>query len=78
MADVRHHAGRRRVTVVLNGTTIIDNAEIPGHWWRARQRGRRPGPIMLRGDHTAIRYRNIRIVPAKWSDSPFPHGGIFG
>ena len=56
----------RRVTVVLNGTTIIDNAEIPGTTGGALDSAEgEPGPIMLQGDHTAIRYRNIRIVPAR-------------
>lgn len=56
----------RRVTVVLNGTTILDNAEIPGITGGALDSAEgAPGPIMLQGDHTAIRYRNIRMVPAK-------------
>jgi hypothetical protein len=54
------------VTVVLNGTTIIDNVEIPGITGGALDSAEgEPGPIMLQGDHTAIRYRNIRIVPAR-------------
>lgn len=56
----------RRVTVVLNGATILDNAEIPGTTGGALDSAEgAPGPIMLQGDHTAIRYRNIKIVPAK-------------
>jgi hypothetical protein len=56
----------RRVTVVLNGTTILDNAEIPGITGGALDSAEgAPGPIMLQGDHTAVRYRNIRIVPGK-------------
>jgi hypothetical protein len=56
----------RRVTVVLNGVTIHDNAEIPGTTGGALDsREGDPGPIMLQGDHGPIRYRNIRIVPAK-------------
>jgi len=56
----------RRVTVVLNGTTVLDNAEIPGITGGALDSAEgAPGPIMLQGDHTAVRYRNIRIVPAK-------------
>jgi len=56
----------RRVTVVLNGTTILDNAEIPGITGGALDSAEgAPGPIMLQGDHTAVRYRSIRIVPAK-------------
>jgi len=56
----------RRVTVVLNGTTILDNAEIPGITGGALDSAEgAPGPIMLQGDHTAVRYRNIRITPAR-------------
>lgn len=56
----------RRVTVVLNGTTILSNAEIPGITGGALDSAEgAPGPIMLQGDHTAVRYRSIRIVPAK-------------
>jgi hypothetical protein len=56
----------RRVTVVLNGTTMLDNAEIPGITGGALDSAEgAPGPIMLQGDHTAVRYRNIRITPAR-------------
>jgi len=56
----------RRVTVVFNGTTIIDNAEIPGITGGALDSNEgEPGPIMLQGDHTQIYYRNILITPAK-------------
>ena len=55
----------RRVTVVLNGTTIIDDIEIPGITGGALDSDEgTPGPVMLQGDHTAIQYRNIRIEPA--------------
>jgi hypothetical protein len=56
----------RRVTVVLNGVTIIDNQEIPGITGGALDSNEgEPGPIMLQGDHTGVKYRNIRITPAK-------------
>lgn len=56
----------RRLTVVLNGVTIHDNAEIPGTTGGALDSGEgEPGPIMLQGDHGPIRYRNLRIRPAK-------------
>jgi 3-keto-disaccharide hydrolase len=56
----------RRVTVVFNGTTIIDNDEIPGITGGALDSHEgKPGPIMLQGDHTQIYYRNIVITPAK-------------
>jgi hypothetical protein len=56
----------RHVTVILNGVTIHDNAEIrelqAGHW---DSREAEPGPLMLQGDHGPIRYRNLRITPAR-------------
>lgn len=56
----------RQVTVVLNGTTIIDNAEIPGITGGALDSNeKKSGPIMLQGDHEKIYYRNITITPAK-------------
>lgn len=56
----------RRVTVVLNGVTIIASQEIPGITGGALDsKEAEPGPLMLQGDHTGIRYRNIRITPAK-------------
>jgi hypothetical protein len=52
--------------VVLNGVTIIDNVEIPGITGGALDSDEgAPGPLMLQGDHTGVRYRNIRITPAK-------------
>jgi hypothetical protein len=55
----------RRVTVVLNGTSIIDRAEIPGITGGALDSDEAaPGPIMLQGDHSGVQYRNIRIEPA--------------
>jgi len=52
----------RRVTVALNGVTIIDDREIPGITGGALDSDEAaPGPIMLQGDHGAIRYRNLRI-----------------
>jgi hypothetical protein len=56
----------RTVSVVLNGTTIIDNAEMPGITGGALDSNEgEPGPIMLQGDHEKIYYRNIVITPAK-------------
>lgn len=56
----------RRVTVVLNGVTIIQNQEIPGITGGALDsKEAEPGPIYFQGDHGAIEYRNIRITPAK-------------
>ena len=56
----------RMVTVVLNGTTIISNREIPGPTGAALDSDEgAPGPLLLQGDHTAIEYRNITIARAR-------------
>ena len=56
----------RRVTVVLNGHTIIDNEIIPGITGGALDSDEgAPGPLLLQGDHLPIEYRNIRLTPAK-------------
>jgi hypothetical protein len=53
----------RRVTVVLNGATIIDGQEIPGITGGALDSNESlPGPIMLQGDHRAIEFRNLTIA----------------
>jgi 3-keto-disaccharide hydrolase len=53
----------RMITVVLNGTTIISNREIPGPTGAALDSDEgAPGPLLLQGDHTAIEYRNITIA----------------
>jgi len=54
----------RHVTVILNGTRIIDNQPVlgctGGALWSDVQR---PGPIYLQGDHTGIEYRNLVLRP---------------
>ena len=56
----------RRVTVVLNGHTVIDNEIIPGITGGALDSDEgAPGPILLQGDHLPIEYRNIRLTAAK-------------
>jgi hypothetical protein len=56
----------RRVTVVLNGTTVIDDQEIPGITGGALDSDEgAPGPILLQGDHTTVQYRNIVLTPAR-------------
>lgn len=53
-----------RVTVILNGTKIIDNAEVPGITGGALDANEgEPGPIMLQGDHGAIQYRKVVLTP---------------
>jgi hypothetical protein len=56
----------RQVTVILNGTTIIANQEIPGITGGAIDSNEAaPGPIMLQGDHGPIEFRKIIVRPAK-------------
>ncbi len=55
-----------RATVVLNGTTVIDDEEIPGVTGGALDSDEaRPGPIMLQGDHGPIQYRKVVVTPFK-------------
>ncbi len=56
----------RRVTVVLNGRTVIADQVIPGITGGALDSDEgAPGAILLQGDHTAVEYRNVRLTPAK-------------
>jgi hypothetical protein len=56
----------RRVTVVLNGHTVIADQIIPGITGGALDSNEgAPGPILIQGDHTADEYRNVRLTPAK-------------
>ncbi|GAB4232792.1 MAG: hypothetical protein Kow00109_05380 [Acidobacteriota bacterium] len=59
----------RRVTIVLNGETIVDNEEIPGITGGAldSEEGN-PGPLMLQGDHGPIAFRNVVVTPATWAE----------
>lgn len=52
----------RMVTVVLNGTTIISNREIPGITGAALDSHEgKPGPLLLQGDHGPIEFRNLTL-----------------
>jgi len=54
----------RKLTVVLNGEKIIDNAELKGVTGGALDNKEdEPGPILLQGDHGVVHFRNIRINP---------------
>ena len=54
----------RHVTVILNGTTIINNQPLLGCTGGALWSDEfRPGPVYLQGDHTSVDYRNIVIHP---------------
>ncbi len=56
----------RRATVVLNGTTIVRDAEIPGITGGALDSDEgAPGPIMLQGDHGRIEFRKVTLTPSR-------------
>ena len=56
----------RRITVVLNGKTVICEANIPGPTGGALDSyEEKPGPIMLQGDHGPVEYRNLTITTAR-------------
>ena len=57
----------RTITVIRDGTKIIDEQEIPGITGGALDSHEaEPGPIYLQGDHTGgLKYRNITISVAK-------------
>ncbi len=54
----------RHVTVILNGTKIIDNQPIYGPTGGAMKSDVfAPGPIYLQGDHGKVSYRNLVLTP---------------
>ena len=54
----------RHITVILNGTTIIDNQPALGCTGGALTSDQfKPGPILLQGDHTNVDYRNMVLRP---------------
>lgn len=56
----------RRVTVILNGQTLISNEEIPGITGGALDSDEgAAGPIMLQGDHSKVVFRKVTITPAR-------------
>ena len=56
----------RQLTVVLNGTTVIDNVLVDGITGGAiNPYEEEPGPLMLQGDHGKVRFRNIVVTPAR-------------
>jgi hypothetical protein len=56
----------RMVTIVANGTTVIENQVIPGITGGAiDSKEGEPGPIFIQGDHGPIDYRNIVIREGK-------------
>ena len=57
----------RRVSVVLNGRTVIDDAEVPGITGGALDSNEgAPGPIVLQGSETGrVEFRNIVLTPVR-------------
>jgi hypothetical protein len=56
----------RRVTVVLNGRTIIAEQIIPGITGGALDSDEgAPGPVYIQGDHGAIEFRRLTLTPAR-------------
>ena len=57
---------KRHLTVVLNGTTIIEDAPVVGITGGAIDANEFvPGPIYLQGDHSDADFRNMILRPAK-------------
>jgi Domain of Unknown Function (DUF1080) len=64
----------RRVSVVLNGRTIVQDAEIPGITGGALDSDEgRPGPLMLQGDHGRIAFRKVVLTPAQSGTASSSH-----
>ncbi|KAA5547321.1 DUF1080 domain-containing protein [Roseiconus nitratireducens] len=61
----------RHITVVLNGQTVIDNQLLVGCTGGGLQANDAlPGPILLQGDHTSVRYRNLQLRPVTDREAP--------
>ena len=53
-----------RVTVVLNGITVIENEEIDGLTAMASDADEgKPGPNQIQGDHGAVEFRKLTVTP---------------
>ena len=60
---------KRHLTVILNGTKIIDNQPVLGVTGGAMSADESaPGPIYLQGDHGHILYRNLVLTPIVGED----------
>ena len=61
----------RHITVVLNGTKVIDNQPVNGCTGGALSGNvMEKGPLYLQGDHTSVTYRNIWIRPRLFERTP--------
>ncbi len=55
----------RRVTVVLNGRTVVCDQVIPGPTGGALDSDEgAPGPVLLQGDHGPVEFRRLELTPA--------------
>jgi hypothetical protein len=53
-----------RVTVILNGITVIDNMEIDGLTAMGIDADEsKPGPIVIQGDHGKVEFRKLTLTP---------------
>jgi len=55
----------REVTVVFNGTTIVQGVVQGITGGALSPFEEEPGPLMLQGDHGKVRFRNVIVTPAK-------------
>jgi len=63
----------RHVTVVLNGDRVIDNQPLMGCTGGGiLSDDTSPGPLLLQGDHTNVRYRNLTLRPRLADSSAEP------
>jgi len=54
----------RRITIVANGLTIINDQVIPGITGGALDSNEgKPGSFFLQGDHSPVEFRNIVVIP---------------
>ncbi|MDC6364661.1 MULTISPECIES: DUF1080 domain-containing protein [Flavobacteriaceae] len=57
----------RRVTIVANGRTVINDQTIPGITGGALDsKEGEPGPFMIQGDHGPIEYRSFVVTPTMY------------
>jgi hypothetical protein len=55
----------RRITVAVNGKTVVCDRESPGITGGALDSNEgAPGPLLLQGDHGPVAFRNITLTPA--------------
>ncbi len=56
----------RRITVAVNGTTVVCDREVPGITGGALDSDEgAPGPLLLQGDHGQVEFRDITLTPAR-------------